>query len=105
MKKVERQPDHNPAEPYAGGREAERKSEHDPVKGKKSEEPRRPEDPAGQPAGRPAEPTPRYGGKEHVEDERSDRASSGRPLQLDEPEGGTPPGRDRAPSKGEPMKR
>jgi hypothetical protein len=96
MKKFDRQPDQKPAEPFAGGHdpnrpEPERKAPNLPEKDK-SKAPHRPED-AGNPVDKTREPAPRFGGKESLEGERSDRASSGRPLQLEDEE---EPGRTEA---------
>jgi hypothetical protein len=103
MKKVDRQPDRKPAEPYAGGHDTERANPEAARtgaqdKGKRS---RRPEDP-GLPVDKEApESEPRFPEKDGFdkkafEDERSDRAS-GRPLQLeDEDSGEAPAGRPAA---------
>jgi hypothetical protein len=96
MKKVDRQPDRTPAEPYAGGHDTERASPEAARsgaqdKGKKS---RRPEEP--RPVDKEtAESEPRFpekGGfdKKVFEDERSDQAS-GRPLQLEDDDSGEAP--------------
>jgi hypothetical protein len=103
MKKVDRQPEHKPAEPYAGGLdpkpETGRRAPNVPQKDK-SKAPRRPEEHHGNPL---ETQDTRVGGKDNFQDERSDRPSSGRPLQLDEEEEGQQPqpGRGGEPGYGE----
>jgi hypothetical protein len=85
MKKVDRQPDQKPVEPYTGGHDRKTESEAPaaPSKGKG----RRPEARGGRPADRThPEPEPRHADKEWFDNERSDR-SSGRPVQLENQEG------------------
>src|SRR5262245_23215761 len=88
MKKVDRQPDHKPGEPYAG--------EHNRSKTDSPRKTKAPRPAERKPDERIPEPAPRYGGQGDLEDERSDRHTSGRPLQLKDEEARFPPGRTNA---------
>lgn len=110
MKKFDRQSHQKPTEPYAGGqdpnrREPERKAPTAPEKD----------------TGKTLVAAPWFKGKENLEGERSDGASSGHPLQLEDQKATSRPGRpdeqpgwsdrqrdareDRGPSEEQPIER